>query len=72
MVIIYLCQIYRLKETNVLVHPLHLMDTSVIVQEQPTMVTTSIITATVDILEVVASTEDVRLVLPGQGVPHCV
>ena len=36
------------------------------------MVTTSITTVTVGIVEVVAHTEDVRLVLHGQGVPHCV
>ena len=36
------------------------------------MVTTSITTVTVGIVVVVAHTEDVNLVVPGQEVPRCV
>ena len=48
------------------------MDSPDTVQEQQTMEITSITTVTVGIVLVVAHTEDVNLVVPGQEVPHCV
>ena len=48
------------------------MDIQATVQEPETIETTSITTVTVGIVVVVAPTEDVNLVVPGQEVPHCV
>ena len=42
------------------------------IMEKQTMETTSITTATVGIVVVVAPTEHVSQVVPGQEVPHCV
>ena len=48
------------------------MDTPDTVQEQQTMETMCITTVTVDTVLVVAPTEDVNLVVPGQEELHCV
>ena len=48
------------------------MDISDTVQEPETTETTYITTVTVGIVVVVAPTEDVNLVVPGQEVPHYV
>ena len=59
-------------QTHVPVHPRHPMDTQVPALEQLAMGSLSITTVTVGIVVVVAPTEDVNLVVPGQEVPHCV